>query len=321
MSSGSRRRQGSSSRIRPLVPNTNGRLLFLIILTLLVAANALGILGRIRVDQVWRLDVTIVIQSLAILLIILAATSANFFRLHRLNCLLLWCIGFTMVGMETWLLKSPPRLPAGKSLLYTHIANVMASYLQLLVGFLLLIPATFPKSRYFHPFRLAPRRPSRRGPSGAAGTHREVQSIYEDWPDPVPFPVHALYNFATTSESELGFAKGESLVVLDCRGNWWQAKNPTTGSVGFIPSNFVQVLQKAKVVRRHWASSEDEASIQEDQTVEVMEHHDFLSLVRTVEGKIGSVPTACLQLIHDPALDKLKVYHPISKHSDIEDHD
>lgn len=96
-------------------------------------------------------------------------------------------------------------------------------------------------------------------------------------------------------------------MVLDCRGNWWQAKDPSTGNIGFIPSNFVQVLQKARVIKRYLATSDDEASIQEGQVVEVMEHHEFLSLVRTVEGRIGSVPTACLELIPDVALEKLKV--------------
>lgn len=233
------------------------------------------------------------------------------------------------------MLQSPPALPEGQSLQLGHISNIIASYVELITGFLLLLPPTLRISALIHPFRFESRRasaPSSGHKSGGrkvssvstSGSttsqqqqqqhhhHREVQSIYEDWPDPIPFPVTSLYNFNTTSESELNFTKGESLMILDCRGNWWQAKNPTTGSVGFIPSNFVQVLQKAKVIKRHLASSEDEASIQEEQVVEVMEHHDFLSLVRTVEGKIGSVPTECLQLIHDPALDKLKVYHPPS---------
>lgn len=214
------------------------------------------------------------------------------------------------------MMTKPPTMEEGQSILFSNISNVMAAYIHLITGFLLLIPPTYRTARHFHPFRLrtssdkVPKKASAPGELRIRGTRREVQSIYEDWPDPIPFPVTTLYNFTPTSESELAFSKAETLMILDCRGNWWQAKNPTTGAVGFIPSNFVQVLQKAKVIKRYLASSEDEASIHEDQTVEVMEHHDFLSLIRTVESKIGSVPTSCLELINDPSLEKLKVYHP-----------
>lgn len=132
-------------------------------------------------------------------------------------------------------------------------------------------------------------------------------TLYEDWPEPIPFPVKAIYTFNTTSPSELAFSKGDPLIVVDCRGNWWQAKHSETGRSGFIPSNFVQVIPKAKVLKRYLASSEDEVSVQEGQVVELMEHHEFASLIRTVEGAIGSVPTACIEPIPDAALEKQKL--------------
>jgi hypothetical protein len=192
------------------------------------------------------------------------------------------------------------------SVALAHTGNILGALILLIAGFLLLIPSSGPATKNFHPFVVGGKR-RKVSSHSQKKVVKEVHSVFEDWPDPVPFPVTTLYTFAPTSPSELGFAKGQHLMVLDCRGNWWQAEDPSTGNIGFIPSNFVQVLQKSRVTKRYLATSDDEASIQEGQVVEVMEHHEFLSLVRNVEGRIGSVPTACLELIPDVALEKLKV--------------
>jgi hypothetical protein len=175
-----------------------------------------------------------------------------------------------------------------------------------------------PVTTNLHPFIHTTKMKSRSGSNSSSGSQspksaREKKAVtksvtlYEDWPDPIPFPARAIYSFNTTSPSELAFVKGDPLTVVDCRGNWWQAKHTGTGQSGFIPSNFVQVIPKARVVRRYLAASEDEVSVQEGQVVELMEHHEFASLIRTVEGAIGSVPTACLEPVPDAALEKSKL--------------
>lgn len=126
--------------------------------------------------------------------------------------------------------------------------------------------------------------------------HREV-SIFQDFPAPIPFPARALYSYTSTTPNEVSFTKGDQLVILDCRGNWWQAKHPHTGVVGFVPSNYIQVIQKAKVTTTHTASAEDEISAMEGQIVEVMEMHECACLIRGVDGAIGSIPTECLEVL------------------------
>ncbi len=213
--------------------------------------------------------------------------------------------------MEYMLAKNEAaKSSAPKGLAFAHTGNIGGAAVLLITGIILLLPSGMSLSRSFHPFIVSGGAPKKRKNSAPERKQKdqskEVHSIFEDWPDPVPFPVTTLYTFSSTSPSELSFTKGQHLIVLDCRGNWWQAKDLNTNTIGFVPSNFVQVLQKAKVIKRYLAASDDEASIQEGQTVELMEHHEFLSLVRTVEGKIGSVPTSCLEVIPDPSLEKLK---------------
>lgn len=253
--------------------------------------------------KVWPLILSVVVLSLAILLTVFTATTATIFRLHRLNFAGFASIGVLLLVFEFLLTLQDTK---GHDLTLAHTGNIGGALILLATGLVLLIPSTMSVSQNIHPFVLGGSKKTRKSVS-PQNAHREVQSVFEDWPDPEPFPVTTLYNFQTTSASELVFNKGENLVVLDCRGNWWQAQNPRTSAVGFVPSNFVQVLQKAKVTKRHLASSDDEASIQEGQVVEVMEHHELLSLVRTVEGKIGSVPTACLEVLPDAAIEKLKL--------------
>lgn len=123
----------------------------------------------------------------------------------------------------------------------------------------------------------------------ADGTSPKPSQVLKLWPKADPFPVRALYTFKTESRSELPFRKGDTVTVLDCRGKWWQAQKDDR--VGFIPSNYVSVLLKARVSSTFTASEDDQVSVMKDQIIEVMEKYEEKCLVRTVEGKIGAVPT------------------------------
>lgn len=37
--------------------------------------------------------------------------------------------------------------------------------------------------------------------------------------------------------TELSFTKGEALDVVECKGNWWQARKQD-GTIGIVPSNY-----------------------------------------------------------------------------------
>lgn len=129
----------------------------------------------------------------------------------------------------------------------------------------------------------------------ADGTSPKPSMVLKTWPKADPFPVRALYTFKTDSKSELPFRKGDTLIVLDCRGKWWQAQKDDR--VGFIPSNYVSVLLKARVASTFTASEDDQVSITKDQVIEVMERYHEKCLVRTVEGKIGAVRTDRLEFL------------------------
>lgn len=126
--------------------------------------------------------------------------------------------------------------------------------------------------------------------------HRTL-SVFHDWPAPIPFSARTLYKFKTDSSSELPFNKGDELTILDCRGNWWQARHPVSGQIGFVPSNFIAVRQKARVVSDVLSSGPDALTLQADQTIEVMEVHESACLCRSSDGKIGSVPSEHLELL------------------------
>lgn len=128
-----------------------------------------------------------------------------------------------------------------------------------------------------------------------AGKSTKLSTILKMWPKAESFPVRALYSFKSTVSSELPFKKGDSITVLDCRGRWWQAQKDDR--IGFIPSNYVSVNQKASVISSYISTDEEEVSVTKDQIVEVMEIHEEKCLVRNVEGKIGSVPTNRLELL------------------------
>lgn len=172
-------------------------------------------------------------------------------------------------------------------------------YLLLFLHALLQIPSSQSRIAYYlHPFvddRIFSR-PFASTPRTMQHRQRAL-SIFRDWPAPQPFPALALYTYNAKSASELSFGKRDDLTILDCRGNWWQARHPVTSAVGFVPSNFIAVIKKAKVVRNFTASGPDEVSVLEGQVVEVMEEHESMSLVRGVDARIGSVDSTCLQTL------------------------
>ncbi|KAI8071375.1 hypothetical protein BC940DRAFT_294303 [Gongronella butleri] len=52
--------------------------------------------------------------------------------------------------------------------------------------------------------------------------------------------VEALHDYQANPEdpNELSFARGEIVEIVDRRGNWWQARKTSDGSVGIVPSNY-----------------------------------------------------------------------------------
>lgn len=131
----------------------------------------------------------------------------------------------------------------------------------------------------------------------ADGSSPKPSKVLKTWPKADPFPVHALYSFKPTSTSELPFKKGDTITVLDCRGRWWQAQKEDR--VGFIPSNYVTVLLKARVTSTFAAAEDDQISVKKGEIIEVMEKYDEKCLVRNVEDKIGAVPTSKLEFISE----------------------
>ena len=131
----------------------------------------------------------------------------------------------------------------------------------------------------------------------ADGASPRPSKVLKTWPKAEPFPVRALYSFKPTSPSELPFKKGDTITVLDCRGRWWQAQKEDR--IGFIPSNYVTVLLKARVQSNFTACEDDQVSIKMDQVIEVMERYTERCLVRNVEDKIGAVPTDKLEFLQN----------------------
>uniref|UniRef100_A0A8V0Y8U7 Tyrosine-protein kinase n=1 Tax=Gallus gallus TaxID=9031 RepID=A0A8V0Y8U7_CHICK len=54
--------------------------------------------------------------------------------------------------------------------------------------------------------------------------------------------VIALYDFAASSDRDLELVKGEKLQILSNEGDWWLAKSLRSGKKGYIPSNFVALV-------------------------------------------------------------------------------
>lgn len=131
----------------------------------------------------------------------------------------------------------------------------------------------------------------------ADGSSPKPSKVLKTWPKADPFPVRALYSFKTSTASELPFKKGDTITVLDCRGRWWQAQKEDR--IGFIPSNYVSVLQRARVISSFVASEDDQVSVKKDEIIEVMEKYEEKCLIRNVEDKIGAVPSSKLEFISE----------------------
>lgn len=279
--------------------NPSGRTLFLaLVLVALLLTGVLGVaIAGVDAPQRWLPALAAVIAALAFIYLLAVAFSGLLYCLRLINVTLMGALAIGAAVIDGMLFQFLEHRPV----LLVISVSVLVIYL---VGMaLLLLPDPHSDLAHrMHPFvaeadlgdiTLDTTGRTHRRHGKKRIKHREV-SIFEDWPAPVPFPAQALYSYRTGTESELSFSRGDQLIILDCRGNWWQAKHPKTGRSGFVPSNYIQVLQKAKVRKSFEAKDQDETSVLEGQEIEVMEVHEFMSLVRSVDGKIGSVPTDCL---------------------------
>jgi hypothetical protein len=296
--------RGASSRTTPtkkttaslktkLIRNRKGRAFCLGLSCLLFLIFALEI-GSLFWSWKVASGVGMAIASMSVLFIIalwifVISFAQGVFRLKAVNCLVYLVGGILSAVFLSKSQISPVFTGFG-------IVGSLIVFLQLL--------AQLPSSQssiaiFLHPFvddRMFTRLEISKSISPRAPQHRQrSMSIFRDWPAPTPFPAKALYSYTAKSSSELSFTKGEPLTILDCRGNWWQARHPTTGGVGFVPSNFIAVLRKAKVIKNFTASGPDEVSILEGHVVEVMEQHENMSLIRGVDARIGSVDSICLE--------------------------
>ncbi|XP_051881316.1 tyrosine-protein kinase HCK-like isoform X3 [Pristis pectinata] len=57
----------------------------------------------------------------------------------------------------------------------------------------------------------------------------------------------ALHDYEPTSERDLGFKKGDRLIVISEKGDWWKAKSLVSGKEGFVPSNFLARMDTLEV--------------------------------------------------------------------------
>lgn len=299
-----------------VVSNPSGRIVFLCFT--LIALILLALTG-IACSQVsegvrWVPAVAAILGGLAYILLTAIAFSGLLYCMRMLNVAILLIMAVGCVIVDVLLLN----MVHGSAPLFALSAvSSLAVYLGAM-GLILIPDARSDMAHRMHPY--VAEEPdlgsfAAHGRSEPSSTHDPTMSkrgkkhikhrevcIFEDWPAPEPFSALALYSYRTTAESELSFSRGTQLVILDCRGNWWQALDPETQAVGFVPSNYIQVLRKGTVLRSFTASVTDEVDVREREEVEVMEVHELMSLVRNVHGKIGSVPTDHLQINPVPAM-------------------
>jgi SHO1 osmosensor len=80
---------------------------------------------------------------------------------------------------------------------------------------------------------------------GAGGSSAASNPDQPLTPQPVNYlyKAKALYAYTANSEdpTEISFAKGEILDIVDKQGKWWQAKR-ADGSTGIAPSNYLQII-------------------------------------------------------------------------------
>lgn len=279
-----------------IISNPPGRTMFLVITLLgLLFVGLIGV-GIGRTDPYYQVlpILACIMAFAAFCYCLMIAFVGAVYEQRFLNIGVFCVLGLGMTIVEGFLLR-----PGAADGIYVPVvACLQTVYVFCLAGILAPNPCSDLAHR-LHPF-VGDADPARISANSAKKGRRRVKhreiNIYENWPAPVPFTALAIHSYATTNPSELPFRKGDHLLILDCRGNWWLARLPLGEATGFVPSNYIRVLRRAMVLKSHEPRDPDEVPITQGETVEVMEVHRHLCLIRNALSKIGSVPTSCLQI-------------------------
>ena len=79
-------------------------------------------------------------------------------------------------------------------------------------------------------------------PNEGRGSQAEIKELANSSTNPSPKYTKVLYDYGKTTGEQLSITKGEILTVVDdTQGPWWQARD-SSGKVGLVPSNFLEVV-------------------------------------------------------------------------------
>ncbi|GAA5879139.1 hypothetical protein JCM16303_001313 [Sporobolomyces ruberrimus] len=135
--------------------------------------------------------------------------------------------------------------------------------------------------------------------------------------------MRSIFTYEGQRGEDLSFPENRVILANPAKdgGDWWYGELAATGAKGWLPKAYLEEIkaQSAKALYAYVATSEDEISFEEEESLKIVDTSDESWYKAEKDGVIGLVPSTYIELNTPPSVAPVPPSQPLDEDSEDED--